>query len=83
MAVKEGFEPSIRDKPYTPLAGERLQPLGHLTFLRRHILRFTENMSNTFFEKKRKKRLTDADLIKVTIKQTLSLYYDEKKRIFS
>ncbi len=83
MAVKEGFEPSIRDKPYTPLAGERLQPLGHLTVLRRHILRFTENMSNTFFEKKRKKRLTDADLIKLTIKQTLSLYYDEKKRIFS
>ncbi len=83
MAVKEGFEPSIRDKPYTPLAGERLQPLGHLTVLRRHILRFTENMSNTFFEKKSKKRLTDADLIKVTIKQTLSLYYDEKKRIFS
>ncbi len=83
MAVKEGFEPSIRDKPYTPLAGERLQPLGHLTVLRRHILRFTENMSNTFFEKKRKKRLTDADLIKVIIKQTLSLYYDEKKRIFS
>ncbi len=83
MAVKEGFEPSIRDKPYTPLAGERLQPLGHLTVLRRHILRFTENMSNTFFEKKRKKRLTDADLIKVTIKQTLSLYYYEKKRIFS
>ncbi|MDS1786061.1 hypothetical protein, partial [Vibrio parahaemolyticus] len=77
------FEPSIRDKPYTPLAGERLQPLGHLTVLRRHILRFTENMSNTFFKKKRKKRLTDADLIKVTIKQTLSLYYDEKKRIFS
>ncbi len=83
MAVKEGFEPSIRDKPYTPLAGERLQPLGHLTVLRRHILRFTENMSNTFFEKKCKKRLTDADLIKVTIKQTLPLYYDEKKRIFS
>ncbi len=83
MAVKEGFEPSIRDKPYTPLAGERLQPLGHLTVLRRHILRFTENMSNTFFEKKRKNRLTDADLIKVIIKQTLSLYYDEKKRIFS
>ena len=25
----EGFEPSIRDKPYTRLAGERLQPLGH------------------------------------------------------
>ncbi|EDP58103.1 hypothetical protein AND4_13998 [Vibrio sp. AND4] len=81
--MKEGFEPSIRDKPYTPLAGERLQPLGHLTVLRRHILRFTENMSNTFFEKKRKNRLTDVDLIKVTIKQTLSSYYDEKKRIFS
>ena len=31
MAVKEGFEPSMRDKPHTPLAGERLQPLGHLT----------------------------------------------------
>ncbi len=31
MAVKEGFEPSIRDKPYTPLAGERLQPLYYLT----------------------------------------------------
>ena len=31
MAEKEGFEPSIRDKPYTPLAGERLQPLGHLS----------------------------------------------------
>ncbi len=83
MAVKEGFEPSIRDKPYTPLAGERLQPLGHLTVLRRHILRFTENMSNTFFEKKRKNRLTDADLIKVTIKQTLPPYYGEKKRVFS
>ena len=31
MAEKEGFEPSIRDKPYTPLAGERLQPLGHFS----------------------------------------------------
>ncbi len=33
MAVKEGFEPSIGDKPYTPLAGERLQPLGHFTII--------------------------------------------------
>ena len=33
MAEKEGFEPSIRDKPYTPLAGERLQPLGHFSVL--------------------------------------------------
>ena len=31
LAEREGFEPSIRDKPYTPLAGERLQPLGHLS----------------------------------------------------
>ncbi len=28
MAESEGFEPSIGDKPYTPLAGARLQPLG-------------------------------------------------------
>ena len=31
LAERKGFEPSIRDKPYTPLAGERLQPLGHLS----------------------------------------------------
>ena len=31
MAEREGFEPSIRFKTYTPLAGERLQPLGHLS----------------------------------------------------
>ena len=31
MAEREGFEPSIGDKPYTPLAGERLRPLGHLS----------------------------------------------------
>ncbi len=31
MAEREGFEPSIRDKPDTPLAGERLRPLGHLS----------------------------------------------------
>ena len=31
VAEREGFEPSIRDKPHTPLAGERLQPLGHLS----------------------------------------------------
>ena len=38
MAEREGFEPSIRDKPYTPLAGERLQPLGDLSSQRRQIL---------------------------------------------
>ncbi|GAA6210951.1 recombinase family protein [Hyphomicrobiales bacterium 4NK60-0047b] len=31
MAEKKGFEPSRRDKPPTPLAGERLRPLGHLS----------------------------------------------------
>ena len=31
MAEKEGFEPSIGFKAYTPLAGERLQPLGHFS----------------------------------------------------
>ena len=31
MAEREGFEPSIGVKAYTPLAGERLQPLGHLS----------------------------------------------------
>ena len=42
MAEREGFEPSIRDKPYTPLAGERLQPLGHLSF--------TLNLVNEHYE---------------------------------
>ena len=31
VAEREGFEPSIGVKAYTPLAGERLQPLGHLS----------------------------------------------------
>ena len=31
MAETKGFEPSRRDKPSTPLAGERLQPLGHVS----------------------------------------------------
>lgn len=31
MAEREGFEPSVGYKTYTPLAGERLQPLGHLS----------------------------------------------------
>jgi hypothetical protein len=31
MAEREGFEPSIGFNAYTPLAGERLQPLGHLS----------------------------------------------------
>ncbi len=51
MAVKEGFEPSIRDKPYTPLAGERLQPLGHLTVFRGLILLSAKNKSITLLIK--------------------------------
>ena len=31
MAEREGFEPSMGVKAHTPLAGERLQPLGHLS----------------------------------------------------
>ncbi len=31
MAVRRGFEPRMQLLPHTPLAGERLQPLGHLT----------------------------------------------------
>ncbi len=31
MAEKERFELSTRDKPCTPLAGERLRPLGHFS----------------------------------------------------
>ncbi|WP_231564162.1 hypothetical protein, partial [Vibrio sp. ZOR0018] len=51
-------------KPYTPLAGERLRPLGHLTVLRRHILLFTKNMSNTFLVKATKIKSTVGYLIK-------------------
>ena len=31
MAEREGFEPSMGDKTHRPLAGARLQPLGHLS----------------------------------------------------
>jgi hypothetical protein len=31
LAEREGFEPSMEFNPHTPLAGERLQPLGHLS----------------------------------------------------
>ena len=31
LAESEGFEPSMGDKAHTPLAGERLQPLGHFS----------------------------------------------------
>ena len=31
MAEREGFEPSVEYNPHTRLAGEHLQPLGHLS----------------------------------------------------
>ena len=31
VAESEGVEPSMGDKAHTPLAGERLQPLGQLS----------------------------------------------------
>lgn len=31
LAEMEGFEPSMRFKPHAPLAGEYLQPLGHIS----------------------------------------------------
>jgi hypothetical protein len=31
LAEKEGFEPSMGVKAHTPLAGEPLRPLGHLS----------------------------------------------------
>ena len=39
MAEREGFEPSVDYKIYTPLAGERLQPLGHLSKILQMCLR--------------------------------------------
>ena len=50
MAEKEGFEPSMGVKAHTPLAGERLRPLGHLSVFLAHILLFDENKSNPFSE---------------------------------
>jgi hypothetical protein len=31
LAEREGFEPSVEVSPHTRLAGEHLQPLGHLS----------------------------------------------------
>jgi hypothetical protein len=49
MAEREGFEPSMGFKAHTPLAGERLRPLGHLSVLLRHILLPQENKSNVIY----------------------------------
>ncbi len=46
MAEREGFEPSMGFKAHTPLAGERLRPLGHLSVLLALIIRVLENKSN-------------------------------------
>jgi hypothetical protein len=52
MAEKEGFEPSMGFNTHTPLAGERLRPLGHLSGMRRIIL-CRENKSNNIYGKYR------------------------------
>lgn len=70
MAVKEGFEPSIRDKPYTPLAGERLQPLGHLTVLRGLILLPSQNKSNTLLPKNDNRSMHGYLIVNTTTKPT-------------
>ena len=44
MAEKEGFEPSMGDKAHTPLAGERLQPLGHFS-MNNEAVRIPMNLS--------------------------------------
>ena len=52
MAEKEGFEPSKRDKPFTPLAGARLQPLGHFStwFVRGGRIRIIGSEVKYFFK---------------------------------
>ncbi len=35
LEEREGFEPSMEFYPHTPLAGERLRPLGHLSAMRK------------------------------------------------
>ena len=49
MAEREGFEPSMGVKAHTPLAGERLRPLGHLSVLLALIIRVQENKSNIIY----------------------------------
>jgi hypothetical protein len=50
MAEKEGFEPSMGFKAHTPLAGERLRPLGHLSVSWRTYYCLTK-ISQTLFRK--------------------------------
>ncbi len=44
MAEREGFEPSMEFYPHTPLAGERLRPLGHLSEI--ELCNFSEPCQN-------------------------------------
>jgi hypothetical protein len=55
MAEREGFEPSMGDKTHTPLAGERLQPLGHLSVFDEKAENYTipNNYSSILIMKKR------------------------------
>lgn len=44
LAERKRFELSIGDKPYTPLAGERLQPLGHLSKRAAHSIKIYQTV---------------------------------------
>gem|GEM_PF-675628 len=44
MAESEGFEPSMGYKTHTPLAGERLQPLGQLSVFYLILLRIIKHL---------------------------------------
>lgn len=48
LAVREGFEPSVGVKAHAPLAGEYLQPLGHLTVTSRHNTNLVPTLQVTF-----------------------------------
>ena len=50
MAEREGFEPSMGFKAHTPLAGERLRPLGHLSVLLALIILAQRNKSNVIYQ---------------------------------
>ncbi len=52
MAEREGFEPSMGFKAHTPLAGERLRPLGHLSSIYLLLIMMTNtNISRVFIPK--------------------------------
>ncbi len=59
MAETEGFEPSMQYYPHTPLAGERFQPLSHVS---KHVLNLYAEQSKTQIN------------IKSQLNQALNLY---------